>query len=136
MGALGILPAIPAIVPSLALGTTVGTPLYVIGVIATGGVAIYAQWRELRGQRRAQAERDNVIKRMAEDMTALVNTMRSVEQRLPAGSPERQALDKNVGMILKNYNLKPGTGEIKIMGYAPRVTLTRPDGTVEFDSDA
>lgn len=52
------LPAIPAPIPALSLGTRLGTLLYLGSLLALGSCAISAQWRENARRDKEQRERD------------------------------------------------------------------------------
>ena len=96
--------------------------------------------------KRQQCERQIVVDRRAAATDAKLDEMarQSAQQtkdlqiaiaeidaapQLAPGAAER------VAAVLKNYTVEPGTGELRLTGFAPRVTVTRPDGTIEHDSN-
>jgi hypothetical protein len=114
---LAIAGAIAALVPNLSDGDRVGASAI---IILCGVAAIYTQRREARKQEDAQAGRDGDFKRLSETMTALVKS----NERLRAGSSEPKTFEQEVGALLQNYRIEPGTGELKLTGFAPRVSIT------------
>jgi hypothetical protein len=114
---LAIAGAIAALVPNLSDGDRVEASAV---IILCGVAAIYTQRREARKQEDAQAGRDGAFKRLSEDMTALVKS----NERSRAGSHGPKTFEQEVGAILQNYTIEPRTGELKLTGFAPSVSIT------------
>jgi hypothetical protein len=137
---LGGLQFFPSLIPALAINQPAGRTIYGILLIALVVGLFIAQWQE-NSRKDSQADDDRRLLKLAVEGH---NTTQALVRSLEEARERRSALTASGGVALPtpalsgqgSVTLTPGTGELKIEGFAPTITVERLDREIQQKEEA
>jgi hypothetical protein len=129
---IAALPLFPAVVPELSIDAPVGRALYVLTLLALAVASIVAASKDAAAQAKVAEDVLTSVRAIETDLKLVRQEL--VKSKGTEDAPEVRAIDQH---IAATHSAVVKLGDVfHIAGYAPRIIVRRPDGTVEHDSES